>query len=305
MKILVATNFSVRAQRAVRRAGLLAQETNAELRLLHVVESNQPRSQVELDRREAMRHLNEQIAAVGELAGVRCQPWVVVGEASEGIIRAASALNADLIVMGAYRKQLLRSSGASTVGAVIRSGQAPVLMVSGDARRPYRQVLAAVGREASSVSAIKTAAALPFLPRGDFAMLHAYEPIGRNRLASTRLRAAQLSDFLAAERESVKDGLRKFLAARDVDAADLPLAVREGDAVEVITEAVRRDRPDLLVVGTRVRSGFMRALFGSVTASLLHSLDVDILAVPHGARNRLAQFEALSTPIAERLSQTI
>ena len=38
--------------------------------------------------------------------------------------------------------------------------------------------------------------------------------------------------------------------------------------------------PDLLVIGTRGRSGLLKVLLGSVTEEALRFLDVDILAVP-------------------------
>ncbi|TIN51758.1 MAG: universal stress protein, partial [Mesorhizobium sp.] len=38
--------------------------------------------------------------------------------------------------------------------------------------------------------------------------------------------------------------------------------------------------PDLLVIGTHSRSGFIKLFLGSVTESLLRSVDVDVFAVP-------------------------
>jgi universal stress protein E len=43
-------------------------------------------------------------------------------------------------------------------------------------------------------------------------------------------------------------------------------------------------RPELLVMGTRGRSGVAKALLGSVTEDVLGSLNVDILAVPAAKR---------------------
>lgn len=41
-RIVAATDFSSRSDRAVRRAGLLAREFDAQLTLLHVVDDDQP-----------------------------------------------------------------------------------------------------------------------------------------------------------------------------------------------------------------------------------------------------------------------
>ena len=48
----------------------------------------------------------------------------------------------------------------------------------------------------------------------------------------------------------------------------------------MISRAVEEMRPDLLVLGTRGRSGLLNLLLGSVTEEVLRSLNVDILVVP-------------------------
>ena len=131
MHILAATDFSTRSQRALRRAGLLARDSGAELTLVHVVDDDQPSDLVALERREAERILGEQIDAIPELHGLRPRALVVEGDPFDGILRAAASTGADLIVMGAHRKQLLRDIlVGTTIERVIRTGPFPVLMVN-------------------------------------------------------------------------------------------------------------------------------------------------------------------------------
>ncbi len=78
MRILVATDFSTRSQRAVRRAGILAQQTGADVMLMHVVNGAGSR-QVARDVREAQRMTVEQAAVVPELFRVDCRSLVVPG----------------------------------------------------------------------------------------------------------------------------------------------------------------------------------------------------------------------------------
>lgn len=75
MHILAATDFSARAQRAVRRAAFLAQKVDVELTFVHVVDDDQPARIVELERNEAGRILGEQIGSLSELRGIRCHPY--------------------------------------------------------------------------------------------------------------------------------------------------------------------------------------------------------------------------------------
>src|SRR5690606_2613472 len=107
MKILAATDFSTRSYRALRQAGLLAR-AGMELHIVHVVDDDQPADLVDLESREAERIIREQIASVPELDGVDAHPQVIGGYPFEGILQAARDVEADLIVMGSHRRQILR-----------------------------------------------------------------------------------------------------------------------------------------------------------------------------------------------------
>jgi len=77
MQILAATDFSTRSNRALRQAGLLAQASNADLALVHVVDDDQPEALVDMEKREAERILAEQVSVMAELQGVKCRPTVI------------------------------------------------------------------------------------------------------------------------------------------------------------------------------------------------------------------------------------
>ena len=80
------------------------------------------------------------------------------GDPFDGILRTARTLKADLIVMGAHRKQLLRDIFVgTTIERVIRTGPYPVLMVNNEVQPPYRTALAAVDMSEASANAIRTA----------------------------------------------------------------------------------------------------------------------------------------------------
>ena len=80
MQILAATDFSTRSTRALRQAGLLAQPGNAQLLIVHVVDDDQPEELVRIEKREAERVLNEQVASMPELRGIQARPMVVTGD---------------------------------------------------------------------------------------------------------------------------------------------------------------------------------------------------------------------------------
>ncbi|MBB3019159.1 nucleotide-binding universal stress UspA family protein [Microvirga lupini] len=282
MRILAATDFSTRSQRAVRRAGMLARERGAELTLAHVVDDDQHPYMVALEMREAERILGEQIGAMAELQGLHVRPLTVAGDPFDGILRAGASASADLVVMGAHRKQLLRDIlVGTTIERVIRTGPFPVLMVNGEVEQPYRTALAPVDLSELSVNAVRSGLALG-LPGGDrLAIVHAFTALGKGQMFHAGLSARVIDGYVAEERMRATNELAAFLKANGLDDHGQPVrVVEEGAPFEVIATAVKQVKPDVLIIGTRGRSGITKALLGSVTEEVLQSLDVDILAVP-------------------------
>jgi universal stress protein E len=134
MKILAATDFSTRSNRALRQAGLFAQPGRSQPHIVHVVDDDQPEELVRVKKREAERVLNEQAGSMPELSGVQAQLMVVTGDPFDGILKTAAEVNADLIVTGSHRKQLLPEFlSGTTIERIIRKGSFPVLMVNHEA----------------------------------------------------------------------------------------------------------------------------------------------------------------------------
>jgi nucleotide-binding universal stress UspA family protein len=281
MQILAATDFSTRSNRAVRQAGLLAQARKARLGLVHIVDDDQPQELIAMEKREAERILAEQITAVPELRGVQCRPIAVEGDPFDGILRTADAVKAGLIVMGAHRKHLLRDIFiGTTIERVIRVGTLPVLMVNHEAQQRYEKVMAAVDMSEASANALRVAIAIGLIGKGGATLLHAFVPLAKRKLFIAGADQASVDAYVARERETAAAQLAGFLAEHDLDRESWSVHLEEGDPGEAISSTVEKTRPDLLVMGTRGRSGLVKALLGSVTEACLRSLDVDILAVP-------------------------
>jgi len=285
MHILVATDFSTRSQRALRRAAQLAQAKGAELTLIKVVDEDQPQRLVEMEMREAERTLGELIGAMTELREVHCHPIVVGGDPFDGILRAAAAQRADIIVMGTHRKQFLRDIFVgTTIERVIRAGGYPVLMVNNEVDGPYGTVLAPVDLSDASANAIRAARTMGLIDEAHLTILHAFLPSTEGRM-----HMAGIDEYVSEERQEAKRELTRFLVKNDLGMLKSSLRLKEGGALEVISDVVDQMGPDLLVIGTHGRSGLEKVLLGSVSEEVLRSLNVDILAVPPANRRASLQ----------------
>jgi nucleotide-binding universal stress UspA family protein len=284
MIIVGATDFSTRSHRAMRQAGLLARARRAELHLVHVVDEDLPADLARMEEREAQRVLTEQIGSMPELPDERCHATVIRGHPFDGILRASAAVDADLIVMGAHRKQFLRDIfTGTTIERVIRGGKYPVLMVNNEAQRHYERVLVPVDMSETSADAIRFGLSAGLLEDGA-TLLHAFSPVAKRRLLSSGASADVISGYVDSERQGAMEEMSRFLVANEFGTGRWSLRIDEGLPMQVIARAVAEKRPDMLVLGTHGRSGLLRALIGSVTEEVLRSLNVDVLVVPPARR---------------------
>jgi nucleotide-binding universal stress UspA family protein len=234
-----------------------------------------------MEKREAERILAEQVSVMAELRGVKCRPTVVGGAPFAGILQTAASMPADLIVMGAHRRLILRDIFVgTTVERVIRTGPFPVLMVNNEAQRRYEKVMAAVDMSDPSANALRIARTAGVIGEGRATLLHAFLPLAKGKMFVAGADVASINEHVANERHRAMNELTAFLIANDLNREEWSLRVEEGRPLEVIKRATREMHPDLLIMGTHGGSGLLKALIGSVTEEALRSLEVDILAVP-------------------------
>jgi nucleotide-binding universal stress UspA family protein len=142
--ILCPTEFSDPSTQALEYALTLAEETDARLVLLHVIEGFAPDERLITEAShfsvpEYYRHLEHEararlISAVPEEARVWCTPEerVMFGKAYRVILQVAEEVSAHLIVMGVHGKSALnRRLFGSTTHHVIRGARCPVLTLRG------------------------------------------------------------------------------------------------------------------------------------------------------------------------------
>ena len=131
--ILFATDFGPGAEKAAAHAFSLAQEHNAKLTLLHVVENGAAYTEESVLRQREINLVRmKQLMPQGTEDWCRPEFRVSFGLAVEEILTAAQEYKADLIVMGAKARSGLAGHGPATVAySVVSKATCPVLTVRG------------------------------------------------------------------------------------------------------------------------------------------------------------------------------
>ena len=276
--LLAATDFSARSDRAIRRASLLAREQDARLLLLHVVDDDRPERLVAEEMATAQELLEKTAGSV--LSDVRCEAKVVLGDPFEGVAKTARQSAAELIVMGAHRKQILRDVFIGTsIERVMRLRIAPVLMVNAEPFSPYERGLLATDLSEQSGHALQIARELGILPR-QVVVVHAFDVFARGKLSYAGVSTDKIESHAKEISVDAKAELEEFIAALDADFKPSALRVKEGRAAGVIVDAADGVGADIVVVGTHGRTGIAKFVLGSVTEEIMWRLECDILVVP-------------------------
>lgn len=280
-RLLAATDLSLRSQRAVQRAALLSRQLAAELCLLHVVDDDQPATIVKDEVRQREAVLAGQAALLRAAAGTPPRAMVVTGGPFRRITATAREMHADLIVLGSHRRRILRDVFVgTTVERVVRTGGRPVLMVNAEPETSYRTALVLTDLSRASAHAIRSARSLGLLDDVEVTVLHVFEPLVKAMMLFASIQRERIEAEVAREAADVQRRLGSFLDALDLGAVRPCVRLEQGPVFQTIRRVVERDRPDLLVIGTRGLTGIKRALLGSVADAVLRGIERDILAVP-------------------------
>jgi len=280
-RILVATDFSTRSDRAIRRGVLLARTLDAGMTLVHVVDSDQPRSIIKAARAAASTVLEKQARSLRETDGIACEHAILSGDPFNGLARAAVAFAPDLLVIGAHRRRVLKDIFVGTTAErTIRASRCPVVMANAVPAEVYRHVLIAVDLSQCAADAMRAVSALNLKARATISVVHVFDAPGAGPIVRASMTEDRLKDYVGAVEARAAAELSAFLAASDFNPASRLLRANHSSAANVICSVAREIAADLVVVGTRGRSGIGKAILGSVAEEVLRISDRDVLAVP-------------------------
>lgn len=279
-RIVAATDFSTRSDRALRRAVLLAAQHEAGLTLVHVVDDDQPAYLVDRQREGAVELLEQASRTIAEVDHVATEFVITTGEPFAGILQAADAIDADLVVVGPHRRQLLDTFIGTTAERTIRRSQRPVLMANAMPAGPYRRTLLAVEFDDASRSAVEAVRNFGILARTDMIALHLFDAPARQMMGRALESRTAIDDYLKSEERLARTKFSALLDKAGIPNAEQVLKLHRGSAATDILACADERDADLVVVGTNQRKGLVRLLLGSVAQKVLLDAERDVLVVP-------------------------
>lgn len=300
--LLVPLDGSPMAESALPVASALAAGAGAGITLLHVLEASPPASvhgQRHLtNRQEAedyLRHAAEQVLPPGIPVQwhVHEQP---VRHVAASLAEHAQELDQDLVIMCAHGPKRLRDRFLGNLAQQLaRRRPVPVLLLRTteekletrtsklEKKQPFRRVLACVDPSPAHEDALSVAAEVARLSRATTFLLTAVPTSGTLRgkeAAAGALLPGAMREVLDMRQSHAVAFLESQVERLRREGLDVSGRVARGDVAELVEQAAKDFRADLVAVGTHGATGLDALWFGGLPRRLFRRIPASFLLIP-------------------------
>jgi universal stress protein E len=296
-RIVCATDLRVRSNFALNRAVQLARQTGARLTLVHAVDARRSAPRV---RAQVNRAYVQLLSMVDRTFGSAAAADIVVraGGPLDVIVKVATEVDADLVVLAAPQRRRLDSIFGTTAERLLRAMQRPVLVVHRRTTFSYRRVSMAVDLSNASLPMIQAAARLGMLERAETTLLHATAPPLAGMLKTVGVEEQAIADYKQGWQDDARVRLQAMLTAAEMDIERTRILVRTEPPAAAILRVIEEERPDLLTIGASRWFLIKRLLIGSVADKVLRTSMCDVLVIPQRIVPRRAEGPVEPQPLA-------
>jgi nucleotide-binding universal stress UspA family protein len=271
MKILLCTDGSANAARAVRFGMQLVQRGDDALRLLGVIEDHEGAAW-------SIHHALETLGAELHANGLEYDTKTRRGHAAEQILDEAAEWQADLIIIGQLgRRGLTRFTMGGTATRIVQYARCSVLLVKGQ-RPALRRILVGTGGGEPGLHDVKVAARVAAPLQAAVTVLHVMSQVALTEKLYLPELEASADDLIARH---TREGVHLETALTTLKSMGVSGAakVRHGLVVDEIVVEARAGNYDLLIIGAHLARGLTRWLLDDVTAHVLEETQIPILVV--------------------------
>jgi nucleotide-binding universal stress UspA family protein len=303
--ILVPLDFSRASMQALKYTISFAQEFGSTIHLVHVQPVDEMTAisragHLMLNCADAIALIQDRLAEIQRKRDVRFWPdncHVVSGRPFEEICKLAREIEADLIVLPTRGHSGLKHVVlGSTAERVFRYAPCPVLVLRGakdksitwngaadTAGLKLRKILVPVDFSKCSLAGAKYAARLAKSTDATLRLLHVVFPyaqvFGMDRVG------ADLTPLIETAKTTVREELSELMGMSILAGVSCETEIRTGSAIDEICAETGRDDIDLVVTSTHGRTGFKRALIGSVAEHVVRYAECPVIIVPSRGRS--------------------
>jgi len=221
---------------------------------------------------------------------LRINTKVLVGPTFLEIIREVIRNKHDLVIMTAEGKDGFRERlFGSTSMHLMRECPCPVWVMKPTRRKRIERILAAVDPDPRdktktllNETILELAVSLAEMETAELHVVHAWRLYGESSMKnSSWLQTPKVSLYLKQEKAKQQELLNSLVSKYPLENVKVHLV--KGEAYDVIRRVVKKEKTDLLVMGTVCRTGIAGFLIGNTAENVLNGVDCSVLTVkPEG-----------------------
>jgi universal stress protein E len=279
-RVVLASDFSPGARRALRRAQQLPFAPSAEIVVAHVLPPGKLPANLTRTSQELLGHDLGALRAALQRKGradIQIRVTTRLGTPPTELVKLAREATADLIVCGRHGAGKMRGLLlGSTAERVVHQSDVPVLAVGAQAVGPYTAPLVALTADERAHFVLD--AALPLIPPG--VRINAVTTISvplEGWLWGGWTSSKEILRLRKRSRGDTERTLKALLAPYRQQGVRLRLALVDGDPRRGIVTVAKRTDADLIAMGTHARPGAARFPLGSVAAFVVRHAPCDVL----------------------------
>lgn len=265
--IMVAHDLSAEAKIALQRGVQLAEQHQARLSVLYVLESHLPMAVIEKQMLAADALLTQQLQ---ELHAVNVQVLIKMGRPAQTIVAAQQAHSVDFLVMGDHHQDSPEYFSGTTLERVLQRSAVPVLLAVETDVSEYQRALVPLDFSLCACHALHHVFKL--LPHtANIHALHVLEVAevhGGDSAAEITWQASLFDQLVLDERAKLPDL-----------GPSLSHELRQGELHNCLTQVLAEQKPQILAIGKHGRGILADALLGSLAQYFLENPPCDVLVV--------------------------
>ena len=273
--IIAAIDTSAMADEVLKRAISLAEKENAQITVLHNIDT--PLFDTlfgDVSGEEMLRKkLEEKMNALNTAAKVDYFVTITRGKASDEIVYEADRLQSALIIIGAHGKKSIKDTFfGSTAHHVAQKSHLPVLIIKTPVVDDYKNILALTDLSDASQKSIQFAQSV--FKDAKLNISYAYTQISDLSVDFYNLESER-DDFREKVRERTERDVETFQKSVGIDNTEMiegfePIS-------EMLLETAEEHQPDLVILGTHGVKVSDSVVYGSTASYLMKKVPSDVL----------------------------
>ncbi|MFD1160963.1 universal stress protein [Hwangdonia seohaensis] len=273
--ILVAIDFTESSDHVLKNSISFAKTFKSKITLIHILPDDIDNEKVSLLLKTAattkLNEINQSITNEGLETGT---PILEYGNYCDKVVGAADHINANLLIVGSGNK--LKDDAfqlGSTAEKIIRKSNKPVFVVKDGQTLDIKNIICPVDFSKESSHALNSAIIISRMVDAKLVILSVYPYFKYN---FSKLDAAQINEARHLEHEKE---FKAFLEDFNLIDLNYETQVMGGDPSEKILKSIKKNKSDLLIMGTTGKSGISKILMGSVTEKVIREVPCSFITL--------------------------